>query len=528
MSSIRLSRLFIVALTASMLSACGEKNSKVAFGSSSGHPANWAVDHKSLARTDIETCVACHGENLEGGLAKVACSNCHPADLDSSSVHPFSWGRYTYARHNAYVLKNGTTSCSVASCHGTDLRGGGSGISCTSCHGGSGSSFSKHKWVNYSSHATYIKRSSEQTGNALMKTLKKTSFSDASGSSVYPTCSASRCHGADLKGVFLSGPSCYPCHPETAKSGAFLNHPESWGTAAGSVLANHGSHVSMTSTASCGTAVCHGTDFKGVESSGPSCTKCHTSGGSFSKHPVGWDGYTKEGVPSHGRYVRINGTSGCDNAYCHGTELKGGSVSSSCATCHSDLSSTGSNGKPGSSCYACHESPASEHPLSWNNGPLRDHAAYVRTNGYSSCAVNLCHGTNARGVTGGGTDCLKCHTTSITGKHPASWTNGAIKDHSGYAKANGYSSCATVYCHGVAATGGTGGSPAPSCYKCHSGSPSYRHPEDWSSDTAPLYSLHQTYVSSHTTATCRTTLCHPAGRISGTDNAACLVCHVTK
>jgi hypothetical protein len=270
-----------------------------------------------------------------------------------------------------------------------------------------------------------------------------------------------------LKGVFLSGKSCYPCHPETSKAGYFLNHAESWGTAPGSVLANHGSHVVMTNRATCGTTVCHGTDFKGVSSSGPSCYACHAAG-PFSKHPVGWGGYTKEGVPSHGLFVKAAGTSSCATTICHGTNLAGGTITSACNSCHSDLPATNPNR---TSCYICHTGgPASEHPLSWTTSPLRDHGRYVLTNGYASCAITPCHGTNARGVTGSGSDCLKCHTTSPISKHPTTWTKGPVTEHVLYLQTKDVGAyrtlCTNVSCHGI--DGQTKPSPtAKACLECH-------------------------------------------------------------
>lgn len=489
MSSQITSLLILAISTSLLLSGCSDKNSQATFSPDSGaHLAGWKTDHKTFARSNLEICVPCHGENLDGGISKVSCTQCH---LGSQSVaHPLQWGSYAYARHADYVGTNGTSSCANAACHGTSLAGTGSIPSCTACHSKNGDKYSKHPaaWQKpLLDHAAYLK----QYGVAI---------NTVAGSGLYPSCGTSKCHGTDLKGVFLSGTSCYLCHTETTQAGAISKHPASWTSA----LSSHASYVAAKGNTSCGTTVCHGLDLKGVTGSGPSCTKCHV--GAYSKHPAGWGGYTKQGVPSHGLYVKASGTAGCTTSLCHGTDAKGVSGS-------------------GSSCYSCHESPTSEHRLTWTTSPLRDHGSYVKSNGYSSCATAVCHGANSTGVLGSGTSCFSCHAAGPSSKHPTTWSKSTLADHSSYVKTNGYTSCATSYCHGTDAQGGTGGSTAPSCYACHPAGPTDKHPlKSWGA--APYYYDHISYKQSHTTYKCSTTLCHPGGHfVTGGDNTACKSCH---
>lgn len=192
MSSIKLSHLIPTALLALALGGCGDRNDKAVFSSEGGHSSDWTLTHKTSARADLETCVECHGENLDGGVAKVACSQCHPASLAAVSKHPVAWGSYAYARHKKFVETSGTTTCENAVCHGASLAGvAGSGPSCaTTCH--LGGTFQKHPavWTQLSSHKNYVK-------------------ANANGST---TCKTLACHGADGKGAFLSGPACDQCH----------------------------------------------------------------------------------------------------------------------------------------------------------------------------------------------------------------------------------------------------------------------------------------------------------------------------
>ena len=156
------------------------------------HPAGWLPDgHATEAKANIDTCTGCHGSDLTGATTHVSCTQCHLGD--PNSVHPILWGNFAYALHATYVRQQdpSASSCANVTCHGLHLEGNqGSGPSCTQCH--MGGVFSKHivEWnTNIELHKDYVA---------------------SNGSS---SCRVSVCHGADLKGVFLSGLSCGTCHP---------------------------------------------------------------------------------------------------------------------------------------------------------------------------------------------------------------------------------------------------------------------------------------------------------------------------
>jgi hypothetical protein len=153
------------------------------------HPVGWLPDgHATEAKANIETCTGCHGADLTGATTHVSCTQCHLGD--PNSFHPTLWGNFAYALHAGYVKQNGTSACANVTCHGANLDGvQGSGPSCTQCH--MGGLFSKHpvEWnTDIELHKDYV--------------ASNGSFS----------CRVSVCHGADLMGVFLSGPSCGTCH----------------------------------------------------------------------------------------------------------------------------------------------------------------------------------------------------------------------------------------------------------------------------------------------------------------------------
>ena len=204
--SLILCLLFSLALLA--LSGCGDKNSQTDFSSNSGaHPAGWLTPapslHGKVANNQVATnkvnCTECHGDDFLGGISKVACTKCHLGN--DRQVHPLQWGQFAYALHGSFVQQKGTASCANVSCHGSDLTGvAGSGPSCTSCHlGGSPTSSHPAGWnttADFTSgqqplHAQYV------------------------GSNGTTACRNAVCHGANLQGVFLSGPSCNACHSFT-------------------------------------------------------------------------------------------------------------------------------------------------------------------------------------------------------------------------------------------------------------------------------------------------------------------------
>ena len=154
------------------------------------HPAGWLPGgHAPEAKASKETCTVCHGTDLTGSTTHVSCTQCHLGNPES--IHPTQWGNFAYALHANYVRQKGTSDCANVTCHGLNLEGvQGSGPSCTQCHMGGVNSKHIVEWnTNIELHRDYI----------------------ASNGSV--SCRVSVCHGTDLKGVFLSGPSCGTCHP---------------------------------------------------------------------------------------------------------------------------------------------------------------------------------------------------------------------------------------------------------------------------------------------------------------------------
>ncbi len=215
-----------------------------------------------------------------------------PINPDTGS-HAATW---LPAAHMA-AAKSNVDSCST--CHGSDLSGGISGVSCTSCHLGSPTSVHPADWVPaYSMHGSYVNTC--PTGTS--------------------ACANQYCHGTALTGVPDSGPSCTSCH----MGGVTNIHPAGW---LGDACSNHGTFVlsSPSGTSGCSNVYCHGTNLEGVPQSGPSCTKCHptipTASSCGTCHGIPPDGL----APAGNAYPNLPGK--------HATHMALNGVT--CATCHS-------------------------------------------------------------------------------------------------------------------------------------------------------------------------------------------------
>jgi len=70
------------------------------------HPAGWVEIHGSYAIPDAVMCMPCHGEDLDGGISRVSCSSssykgqsCHAAGQD---FHNENWVNKTYIGTNTF------------------------------------------------------------------------------------------------------------------------------------------------------------------------------------------------------------------------------------------------------------------------------------------------------------------------------------------------------------------------------------------------------------------------------------------
>lgn len=212
MSQIRIPSLALglLLLLSLFVLGCGDKNSQADFDPASGrHLESWLPSgHTNAAKAHVEDCTECHGSDLSGGVAKIACTKCHlgspssphPVFWNYTATKPTAWGTYAYAFHGAYAKQNTTKSCAIASCHGTDLQGvSGSGPSCTSCHKDVMSTHPVEWEVRLSTSPQGIPTLLPDHGRWVNETESA-------------SCRNIVCHGPQAQGVVLSGYACSACH----------------------------------------------------------------------------------------------------------------------------------------------------------------------------------------------------------------------------------------------------------------------------------------------------------------------------
>jgi len=129
-----LGRGLLVMFAALSLWGCGNGNGDApSFNGVTGeHPANWLATHSAAYIANPSSCSECHGKDLLGGISKVSCAKCHPLP---TSPHPAGWANP--AQHGAAAKAKpgsmtGFSSCQ--GCHGADFGGGFTGVSCFGCH----------------------------------------------------------------------------------------------------------------------------------------------------------------------------------------------------------------------------------------------------------------------------------------------------------------------------------------------------------------------------------------------------------
>lgn len=366
-------------------------------------------------------CAKCHDlqstDKTASGKAP-GCQSCHILHSDTwLAEHP----AYVNALKSADGSNTGTEVCATQ-CHGTDLGGGLSKVSCANCHAVYPSKHQQEDW----DHGTdYLADGSE----------------------------CSFCHGEALTGSDTA-PSCYQCHttyPHENSDGnewkKKSNHGLTFLTQKAAIANNE---ISANDAVLCTT--CH----DGNNESIPSCSKCHSLYGGSHTYSSASQSYWTDSSSSwsepvnHGNAAEGSGRNLCKG--CHGDDLTGGDTKIACdTTCHPTVFSYSTG-----------------HPALWGNQD--QHGYYVDENSTDACATQ-CHGTDLSGGLSG-ISCKACHDGAT---YPHS--DDFISSH-GIAANSGKNTCTS--CHGDDLTGGNA---APSCYSCH---PKYPHPDNWARDGSDL------------------------------------------
>ena len=105
-------------------------------GGPSGHSAYsiWVGSSDSPdfhGKEDTERCVTCHGQDYSGGISEVSCYQCHAGGPSGHPTYSIWVGSPDSPDFHG---KEDTERCMT--CHGQDYRGGTSEVSCYQCHAG--------------------------------------------------------------------------------------------------------------------------------------------------------------------------------------------------------------------------------------------------------------------------------------------------------------------------------------------------------------------------------------------------------
>jgi hypothetical protein len=101
------------------------------------HPDGWLdstsvnFHGKKVAYSGIVSCTTCHGDNYKGGTSGVSCYQCH----DGPSGHPEGMTNPSSTNFHGLIFWDNNWDLSrCKTCHGNDLKGGVSELSCYQCH----------------------------------------------------------------------------------------------------------------------------------------------------------------------------------------------------------------------------------------------------------------------------------------------------------------------------------------------------------------------------------------------------------
>ena len=260
----------------SLWGCSGANDNAVILDSSGKHPVGWVVaanggGHPAAHLSAPGKCTECHGNDLKGGISKVSCFSadrngmtCH---AQGPSGHPAGWG--LGSAHGAHAKAAAVGSDGLAfckNCHGADYRGGTAGVSCFSCH-------------TASPHAPWL------GATASIHSTTDVTNADACGG----------CHGGGAK---LTAPIAPPanagCFNNTLCHNVRHSTPTYSGSAhrpggTGALLAN--SKAPYTNCSGCHETVTTGGPYPAaVPGDAPFCSGCHLNTTNFTGATPGcWD-----------------------------------------------------------------------------------------------------------------------------------------------------------------------------------------------------------------------------------------------
>jgi hypothetical protein len=252
----RIRNLFALLLLGLALWGCSTANDNApAFDSATGkHPVGWIETHRVQYLKDANQCRSCHGIDLRGGISLVSCfsanigaQTCHAS---GPAGHPPDWAlpnKHGIAAMGAPALPMSGFT-TCQNCHGTDYRGGTTPVGCFACH-------TKAPHPDGPWNSTALTHTVTNQLNA-------------------PACAGCHLNNARLTTPVPIPPGTNPgCFNNTLCHGA-SGHPVGWASPA-----QHGAAAKATPGPGTGFSTCqscHGADFRG-SGTAVSCFGCHST-----------------------------------------------------------------------------------------------------------------------------------------------------------------------------------------------------------------------------------------------------------
>lgn len=130
-------KMVCLAAAATALFACAKGNSDAPVVDNSGkHPADWIAQHGAVALPSTSACKECHGAELTGGISRISCMSA--ATIQGFGCHatnPADNPGHSFHPANWIPEHKATAAVSTASCtqcHASDLTGGIAKVGCMS------------------------------------------------------------------------------------------------------------------------------------------------------------------------------------------------------------------------------------------------------------------------------------------------------------------------------------------------------------------------------------------------------------
>lgn len=456
----------LLALAGAIAAGCSTSTDKGNLVDASGrHPANFVSTHPAFARPDGSACAPCHGGDLRGGISRVSCFSaslngvaCH---ANGPAFHPANW---------VDVKTRGTSSW-----HGDAYLAGVliNGLGCSSCHtlGTSGSPGTGKCVI---CHFTYTSMPVRRIPVGDNTVHNWTNFQVAGHSKpayandnlVNGVCIA--CHETNIR--FGNPPQqCHNCH---APFPTF--HPAGWSSSA-----QHGAAAKDAPSANRGfpfCRTCHGTGFAG-SGTAPSCinnTLCH----GLSGNPA------TPTAPNQAPHAKRPWRTSAGTALTHTSTASDNANAQVCYLCHADRANTigvpaptpafSPSTPPG--CFngsLCHGGTVS-HPLgaSWLPGTLHGATAKADLTFCQACHADApAPATNPRfnvlaNVANPNSGCENCHKAR-TAHPPVDPAKASGAPHWYFHRQSGNKQVACPQCHGPTLQGPAEGGVGPRCQDCH-------------------------------------------------------------